>query len=267
MGFVSSVKLDFSIRTSGTEQGNAKASPIVNSAVMPGAATCDGDPPTAKPAVCPAAIFGLAVSYPASSPEVTGVGGTMSLWANIPIPTGARQWHQPGNGCFLYPRIVGTMTAKLACSPPPTFQIILHRGAYRAGTDQLATDSAGRFLDFQRRRRREQFVAVNSEQCLHRRIRWAFMADGLRFPIRQRPVYVPDVSLLASAEFPRVHLLHRAKSNWSGRQAPPVDAQRDLRFDRHYRIHCWAALLLGAAFAGIVTLLNQAVNRSERTRQ
>jgi len=65
------------------QQGNAEGITIMNSSGDSGAATCDRNPPsdeTSPPFA--GAVGGLAVNYPASSPEVTGVGGT-----SIPFPT------------------------------------------------------------------------------------------------------------------------------------------------------------------------------------
>jgi subtilase family serine protease len=56
-------------------QGNAEGITILNSAGDVGSAACDYSSTSANPPFA-AAVNGLAVSYPASSPEVTGVGGT-----------------------------------------------------------------------------------------------------------------------------------------------------------------------------------------------
>jgi hypothetical protein len=70
------------------QQGNAEGITIMNSAGDSGSAACDDTPPgTSSSGVFPslpysAAQFGLDVGYPASSPEVTGVGGT-----SFPYPT------------------------------------------------------------------------------------------------------------------------------------------------------------------------------------
>ena len=62
-------------------QGNAEGVTIFNAAGDVGAAECDFNPPnTTLP--YDGAVGGLAVSYPASSPEVTGVGGTEITIAN-----------------------------------------------------------------------------------------------------------------------------------------------------------------------------------------
>ncbi len=64
------------------KQGNSEGITILNSAGDTGSAECDYSPPgTSNSGVYPPAPYtpaegGLAVSYPASSPEVTGVGGT-----------------------------------------------------------------------------------------------------------------------------------------------------------------------------------------------
>ncbi len=81
------------------QQANAEGITILNSSGDTGAATCDNQPPS--PANIPylPAEFGLSVSYPASSPEVTAVGGTSipalptsfytsSYWSNSNGSTG-----------------------------------------------------------------------------------------------------------------------------------------------------------------------------------
>ncbi len=72
------------------QQGNVEGITIVNSAGDQGAAACDFSPPNneVNPPFSPAE-FGLAVSYPASSPEVTGVGGTSISLANDSYPSPA----------------------------------------------------------------------------------------------------------------------------------------------------------------------------------
>jgi hypothetical protein len=59
------------------QQANTEGMTIMNSAGDTGSAACDNGPPNnATNPPFAAAEFGLAVNYPASSPEVTGVGGT-----------------------------------------------------------------------------------------------------------------------------------------------------------------------------------------------
>jgi subtilase family serine protease len=73
------------------QQGNAEGVTIVNSSGDLGAATCDFSPQNSSPPFTPA-IEGLAVSYPASSPEVTGVGGTALSLANDSYPSPSPFW-------------------------------------------------------------------------------------------------------------------------------------------------------------------------------
>jgi subtilase family serine protease len=61
------------------QKANSEGITFVNSAGDSGAAECDPDPPDQSSSADPygaSATGGLAVSYPASSPEVTGTGGT-----------------------------------------------------------------------------------------------------------------------------------------------------------------------------------------------
>ncbi len=70
---------------------NSEGITFLNSSGDVGAAGCDNSPPTnTRP--FPGASLGLAVSYPSSSPEVTGVGGTM-----IPIGEYTSTFWNPSN--------------------------------------------------------------------------------------------------------------------------------------------------------------------------
>jgi len=73
------------------QQGNAEGVTIVNSSGDAGAATCDRNPPNNSQPFSPA-VNGLAVSYPASSPEVTGVGGTAISLTDDSYPNPSPFW-------------------------------------------------------------------------------------------------------------------------------------------------------------------------------
>jgi subtilase family serine protease len=74
--------------TSILQQAGTEGVTIVNSAGDTGSAACDATPPNnaVNPPFSPAE-FGLAVNYPASSPDVTGVGGTGISLADDSYPT------------------------------------------------------------------------------------------------------------------------------------------------------------------------------------
>ena len=70
------------------QEANAQGITFMNSSGDSGAAACDANPPTTTSTYYPPppylpAQFGLSVNYPASSPEVTGVGGTMIPIADL----------------------------------------------------------------------------------------------------------------------------------------------------------------------------------------
>ncbi len=80
------------------QQANSEGITIMNSAGDTGSAECDFNPPgstntTTPPAPYSAADGGLAVGYPSSSPEVTGVGGT-----SIPSGDYTSAFWGPSNG-------------------------------------------------------------------------------------------------------------------------------------------------------------------------
>lgn len=83
------------------QQGNSEGITIISAAGDDGAAACDYSPPGTTSTYIPPppyspAVGGLAVNYPASSPEVTGIGGTSipladftsSFWASSNGTTG-----------------------------------------------------------------------------------------------------------------------------------------------------------------------------------
>jgi hypothetical protein len=75
------------------QQGNAEGVTIMNSSGDTGAAACDYSPPNnTRPFT--GAVGGVSVNYPASSPEVTGVGGSAITLAN---DTSSTYWNT-GNG-------------------------------------------------------------------------------------------------------------------------------------------------------------------------
>ncbi|MGD1215559.1 MAG: protease pro-enzyme activation domain-containing protein [Terriglobales bacterium] len=79
------------------QQGNAEGVTILNSAADEASAACDSAPPGSTQTYTPpppflGAQYGLAVSYPASSPEVTGVGGTEISLANDSYPNPSSYW-------------------------------------------------------------------------------------------------------------------------------------------------------------------------------
>ena len=74
------------------QQGNAEGVTIMMASGDTGAAGCDYGPATANPPF-PAASGGLAVNYPASSPEATGVGGTEITIADDTAPN--TYWSTP----------------------------------------------------------------------------------------------------------------------------------------------------------------------------
>jgi subtilase family serine protease len=73
----------------GMMQASALGITVLNASGDSGAAECDGGPTLAT--------GGLAVAYPASSPEVTGVGGTAIPYADL-IPPGASTYWNSSNG-------------------------------------------------------------------------------------------------------------------------------------------------------------------------
>ncbi len=86
--FLGDVGYTFSTDEPLLQQANLQGITFMNASGDTGAAACDSGPPGAGTPVPPygPAEYGLSVNYPASSPEVTGVGGTMIPIAELDDP-------------------------------------------------------------------------------------------------------------------------------------------------------------------------------------
>ena len=107
---------DVASQTTLFQQANAQGMTVVSASGDAGAADCDSGYP---------AELGLAVDFPASSPYVTGVGGTTLTVANT---TAGGYWsstNNSGNGSALQyiPETVWNDTAALAAEIPPTYEL------------------------------------------------------------------------------------------------------------------------------------------------
>ncbi len=81
------------------QQGAAEGITIINSTGDQGAAACDGSPVEGNTLpFATGAVNGLAVNYPASSPFVTGVGGTSISLANDSYPNPNATYWNASNG-------------------------------------------------------------------------------------------------------------------------------------------------------------------------
>jgi subtilase family serine protease len=252
------------------QQGNAEGVTILNSSGDVGAATCDDSPPgstatTTPPLPFKPAIGGLAVSYPASSPEVTAVGGTEISIADDTDPSSF--WSTTigadgGTAQTYIPEIEWNDDVELAqlCQEEPiTFCTV---GGSPAVPKWVPITSAATAQE-------DIWLSIGgggASNCFTESTGGVCMAGfpqptwqkGLSVPSAPPGVrYVPDVSLLASPNFPGYILCTP--------QNPPTTDTSTCVSGIPSAVDTFQSIVGGTSvsspvFAGIVTLMNQFLN-------
>ncbi|HLW83707.1 MAG TPA: S53 family peptidase [Candidatus Sulfotelmatobacter sp.] len=247
------------------QQGNAEGVTILNSAGDTGAAACDFSPTTANPPFPPASN-GLAVNYPASSPEVTAVGGTeISLADDSVQPNSfwsATIGANGGTATMYIPEIAWNDDVEfgLFCVANPTNTFCTQGGstavpgwvkitsAETAQQDIWISSTGGGASNC---------FTVNGTTC----------TAGFPQPVWQKPLtvsgapagvrWLPDVSLFASPNFPGYILCTPQNPGTTNTSTCSVSV-----FDA---VDTFQSLVGGTSastpvFAGMITLLNQFFN-------
>ncbi len=181
---------------------NSEGITFMNSSGDVGAAGCDNSPPTNfRP--YPGANLGLAVSYPASSPEVTGVGGTM-----IPIGEYSSTFWNPTND--------GNGGSAVSYIPETAWNDISEIGAFcasNAANPNCHPSGSGNVPVTNAQTAQEDFwlsgtgggvsgcTAVDTNNvCSGGFAKPSYQTVAI--PNQTAGRFVPDVSLMASANFP-----------------------------------------------------------------
>jgi|HubBroStandDraft_6_1064221.scaffolds.fasta_scaffold00030_53 subtilase family serine protease len=244
------------------QQGNAEGVTIMNSSGDTGAAACDYNPPNST-APFSAAVGGLSVNYPASSPEVTAVGGTEISVANDSYPSPSSYWSTTigangGTAVTYIPELTwnddeqfgGFCAAngsnpqfKSLCDPSPgvpvtdgqTFQEDYWISSGGGGASNCWTEGATGICE-----------AGFPQPAWQQGLSVASAPASVR--------YVPDVSLLASPNFPGYIFCTP--------QEPNVNNTSTCVSGISIAVNTYESLVGGTSasspiFAGIVTLLNQ----------
>ena len=195
------------------QQGASEGITIVNSSGDSGAAACDANPPNNAPAPpFTPAVGGLSVGYPASSPWVTGVGGTAVSLADDSYPNPSSFWARSngatgGSATSYIPEISWNDNETWAayCAAPAKGDTFCSTGNSTSGW--IAINSA---------QTAQQDLWIGSggggaSNCFSKSIQ-SVCTSGLPQPTYQQSLvvtnapsgvrWVPDVSLLASANFP-----------------------------------------------------------------
>src|ERR1700722_885011 len=260
------------------EQGNAEGVTILNSSGDDGAAACDYNPPNnANNPPFSAAVGGLGVSYPASSPEVTGVGGTGISLADDTAPSSFWSTTIGSNGgtAQMYiPEIPWNDDEAFAqfCQSNSTTSFCEHGGS-PAVTGWVAITSAATA---------QEDIWISStgggaSNCFSQNSTTGVCDAGFPQPAWQQKLsvsgapasvrYVPDVSLFASPDFPGyVYCTPQSPNTLPNTSTcAPGGANGIFTAVDTYESIVGGTSASTPVFAGIVTLLNQYLNGTSST--
>jgi subtilase family serine protease len=250
------------------QQGSAEGVTVVNSSGDAGSATCDGAPNSALP--FKPAHLGLAVSYPASSPEVTGVGGTGISLANDSFPNPSPFWSTTlgvngGTALSYIPELAWNDDEQLAlfCQVEFTIAFCKNGGAVSGWVPLTSTATAKQVQSdiwiSQGGGGASNCFAETAGGICQAGFPQPAWQQGLAVPGAPAGVrYVPDVSLLSSPDFPGyIWCTPESELNEGGTTSTCAGGI-------FAAIDTFSSIVGGTSasapvFAGIVTLLNQYV--------
>jgi subtilase family serine protease len=266
------------------QQGNAEGITIVNSAGDQGAAACDYSPPdnAVDPPFSPA-VNGLAVSYPASSQYVTGVGGTSISLANDSYPTQSSYWSTTlgangGTAVSYIPEQPWDDVEQLAdyCHDPASGDKFCSQGGSSATPNWVPLTTTATAAQVQS----DIWISAGgggASNCFYENGSVCLGAGagpsggGLAQPSYQQNLhvpsapagvrYVPDVSLLASPDFPG-YIFCTPESelgNTSNTTSSCAGGITNALNNGTYVSAIGGTSVSSPIFAGIVTLLNQSL--------
>src|SRR5271156_4264598 len=270
------------------QQGNAEGITILNSAGDQGAAACDFSPPNnaVNPPFSPA-VNGLAVDYPASSPEVTGVGGTSISLANDSYPSPASTYWSstlgPNGGTALsyIPELPWNDDEAFAdyCHDPASGDDFCVNG--NDTPDWVALPTTATAAEVQA----DIWISAGgggASNCFYENSANVCLGagagpsgGGLAQPAYQQSLhvpgapagvrYVPDVSLLASPDFPGyIYCTPQSQlvENSTNTESSCAGGIANALNNGTYVSAIGGTSASSPIFAGIVTLLNQSLGTS-----
>ena len=241
------------------KQANSQGITFLNSSGDVGAAECDGGPPNNTPPFLPA-TFGLAVSYPASSPEATGVGGTM-----IPIGEYTGTYWGGSNGL--------DGGSVLSYIPETAWNDISEIGAYCASNpaSRNCHPKGGVAITGPQTAQEDFWISSTgggASNCTAINVSTGVCTGGFPKPSYQtvtilgQPAarFSPDVSLLASANFPGYIVCTPQFELVGGTSTVSSCATGIPNAIKTYFSVYGGTSVSTPIFAGIVTLLDQYLN-------
>lgn len=256
------------------EQGNAEGVTILNSSGDDGAATCDYSPPNnVNNPPFSAAVGGLAVSYPASSPEVTGVGGTGISLADDTVPSSFWGTTIGSNG--------GTAQTYIPENPwndDETFAQFCQSNSTSSFCEHGGNTAVPGWVAITSAATTQEDIWISStgggaSNCFSQNATTGVCEGGFPQPTWQNGLsvsgapasvrYVPDVSLLASPDFPGYVYCTPQSPN----TLPNTSTCSGGVFDA---VDTYESIVGGTSastpvFAGMVALLNQYLNGTSST--
>jgi subtilase family serine protease len=260
------------------KQGNAEGVTIMNSAGDVGSTACDYTPPNSSLPYL-GAQYGLAVNYPASSPEVTGVGGTEITLANDSYPTQSSYWNTPttnptngGTATSYIPEIPWNDDEEFAnyCHSPAQGDTFCSQGGSTPVKGWVALGSSATAEEVQE----DIWIYMGgggASNCWYVDTNGVCLgagAGGFAQPSYQQGLsvtnapsgvrWVPDVSMFASPEFPG-YILCTPQSELGGTSSTSTCASGIFDAVDTYGSIIGGTSASSPVFAGIVTLLNQYV--------
>jgi Pro-kumamolisin, activation domain len=258
------------------EQGNTEGITIMNSAGDSGAAACDGGPPNnaTKPPFSPA-VGGLAVNYPASSPEVTGVGGT-----GIPISDFTATYWSSSNGVSGGSALTALEGQEVAWNDDVAFAQLCQGDPSNTFCTDGGPPAVSGWVDLTSASTAQEDVWISAgtggvSNCINQTAE-GICTSGFPRPAFQRSItipdltspqstyrFVPDVSLLASPDYPG-YVFCTPQGQWvTGNTSTSSTCVTSIAT----AVETYYSLVGGTSasspvFAGIVTLLNQYLGSS-----
>jgi len=255
------------------QQGNVEGVTIMNSSDDIGSAGCDFNPPNSTQPY-QGAVGGLAVSYPASSPEVTGVGGTevtiaddgpppSTFWSTSTGPTG-------GSAIEYIPEIAWNDDEELAsfCQSGPSNLFCSQGGSTRVtgwvpltGSATAAQVQEDIWISIGGGGASNCWTESNTGVCTagFAQPTWQQTLSVAGAPAAVR--YVPDVSMMGSPNFPGyiycTQISELEGGSTTGSSCGSGGAAGITNSVNTYQSLVGGTSVASPVFAGIVTLLNQ----------
>ena len=253
------------------QQGNTEGITIMMSAGDSGAAECDRNPPNnaTKPPFSPA-VGGLAVNYPASSPEVTAVGGT-----SIPSADFSSTYWSASNGSYGASALSTLVGQEVSWNDDAAFAQYCGENAGNLFCTQGGSPKVSGWVPITSAATAQEDIWISMggggvSNCFNETAE-GICTSGFPQPTWQKSLtipgltspqstyrFVPDVSLLASADFPGYILCTPQEEVVSGSTSTASTCASGIAT----AVDTYSSLVGGTSasspvFAGIVTLLNQ----------